>query len=385
MSFRLAAWLFIFCTFGLLTGCQGPAAAELNPIALANPPVASELDLEPAAAVTVRATISPTPPPPIINIQEPSPTAPAGFALPSEGDLATSTPLPTVTPLPTIAPTDIPEATPTLPPTFTPPSLPGTSPNDHYWLRRPIAEGGTVWTDKSYPYGSTRGGTLRPHHGVEFNVTMGTPVYASASGMVVVAGDDLATAFGPQTNFYGNLVVIQHETAYQGQAVYTLYGHLSELAVQVGQRVESQQFIGRSGSSGIADGPHLHFEVRIGRNNYASTRNPLLWLYPFSEHGTVAGRVLTQNGGLIEEVLVTATRIDARSTYKGTTTYGGTTVNADRGRSENFVLDDVKAGYYLIQTQIGDRRFKQEAWVYPLQTTFVEFVTDIAGESPPGQ
>ncbi|MCZ7673474.1 MAG: peptidoglycan DD-metalloendopeptidase family protein [Chloroflexi bacterium] len=92
----------------------------------------------------------------------------------------------------------------------------------------PIPEGGTVWTDKTYPYGSTRGGTLRPHHGVEFNVGKGTQILAAAGGTVVAAGEDNIIAYGPHTNFYGKLVIIELDVAYQGQPVYNLYGHLSE-------------------------------------------------------------------------------------------------------------------------------------------------------------
>ena len=341
-------------------------------IALAEAPVA---ELE--AAVTIHPSVTPPPPPPVVFVVEPTATPMAAFALPEESALATATRVPTATPIP--SPTPLP-ATSTPPPTFTPPSLPGTSPNEHYWLYRPIADGGAVWTDKTYPYGSTRGGTLRPHHGVEFNVPSGTPIYSSAAGTVVVAGNDSQTAFGPNTVFYGNLVVIEHESSYRGQPVFTLYGHLSEIGVSVGQKVSARQAIALSGASGIADGPHLHFEVRLGRNDYLSTRNPLLWLYPFTDHGTVAGRIARPNNSPLEELLVTATRLDARSTYKGTTTYGGNTVNGDNGWQENYVLDDLEAGYYLIQTTFGNKKYKQEVWVYELQTTIVDFEINVPNE-----
>jgi murein DD-endopeptidase MepM/ murein hydrolase activator NlpD len=81
----------------------------------------------------------------------------------------------------------------------------------------PCPRGGVVWTDKVYPYGGTRGGTLRPHHGVEFMVPNGTPMLAAASGTVVVAGNDSVEVYGPQTGFYGNLVVIELDSRYQGQ------------------------------------------------------------------------------------------------------------------------------------------------------------------------
>jgi murein DD-endopeptidase MepM/ murein hydrolase activator NlpD len=109
----------------------------------------------------------------------------------------------------TVEITGTPGPTPTAGPTFTPPPPPSDSP-DHLWFRRPVNEGVT-WTDKHYPYGSTRGGTLRTHHGVEFNVGYNTPIVAVAAGTVRVAGDDSTVAYGPHTNFYGNLVVIEHD------------------------------------------------------------------------------------------------------------------------------------------------------------------------------
>ena len=351
--------LTLLTLFLLVAACQ-PAAEQ--PVAAVSP-----TDPPPLASVTdVPSTTVPTLRPPVVQTVAPTLTEPSAFSLPDVEDLATATPLPTDTPTP------VPTGTPTPPPTFTPPSLPGTSPNEHYWLYRPVPDGGVIWTDKAYPYGSTRGGTLRPHHGVEFQVPSGTGIYAAATGTVVVAGNDLSTAFGEHTNFYGNLIVIEHETKYRDQPVFTLYAHLSEVSVVVGQRVEARQLIGLSGASGIADGPHLHFEVRIGRNAYGATRNPTLWLYPFKEHGTVVGRVTFPNGMLAEGAQVTATRVDAASAYKGTTTYIGRTVNADNGWDENFVLDDVKAGYYIIAVSDGSKRYKVEAWVYEYQTTFVE-------------
>jgi murein DD-endopeptidase MepM/ murein hydrolase activator NlpD len=281
---------------------------------------------------------------------------------------------PTLTPVPTNTPTAEPTepATPTPMPTFTPPALPNTSPNEHYWLRRPVAEGGVVWTNKNYPYGSTRGGTLRPHHGVEFDVSTGTEILAAASGTVVFAGADNATLLGETTNFYGNVVVIQLDSSLAGQPVFNLYGHLSEILVAVGQSIQAQEVIALSGSSGVADGPHLHFEVRIGTNSYDATLNPLLWLYPFPDRGVVAGRISWPNGTAAREVPVTLRRIDAPSPYSATTTYTGGTVNSDPLWKENFVLDDVTAGYYELTNGSGDDEIKVEFWVYPYQTSFIE-------------
>ena len=78
---------------------------------------------------------------------------------------------------------------------------------------------------------------------------MGSPVYAAASGRVIIAG-----GYGG----YGEAVVIDH-----GSGLSTLYGHNSSVSVSVGQNVKQGQVIASSGSTGISTGPHLHFEVRV--------------------------------------------------------------------------------------------------------------------------
>ena len=66
--------------------------------------------------------------------------------------------------------------------------------------------------------------------------------------------------FAGDNGIYGTLVMIDH-----GLGVTTLYGHLSSLAVAVGDRVEKGQTLGRSGATGLAGGDHLHFAVLVGR------------------------------------------------------------------------------------------------------------------------
>ena len=311
--------------------------------------------------------------PVVVYTMVPTDLPPPALAIPEATDEASkATATATPQPLPTATVT----ASPTLPPTFTPPALPLTLPDDHYWLRRPVGEGGVVWTDKAYPYGSTRGGALRTHHGVEFNVDRGAEILATASGTVVVAGDDLTTAHGPETNFYGRLVIIELDSRLDGQPVYTLYGHLSEVLVNVGQHVQAEEVIALSGATGVADGPHMHFEVRVGRNDYDSTRNPLLWLYPFPDRGTVVGRVVWPNGRLVSEAPVSLRRIDAPSRYAATTTYADDSVNPDPVWQENFALDDVDAGYYEVVVTQSEDKFTAEVWVFPYRTSFVEIVVD---------
>ena len=153
----------------------------------------------------------------------------------------------------------------------------------HFLLARPIAPPGNSLIDASYRYGSTQRGKRVLHHGVEMENDLGTPVLAAANGVVVVAGDDQETAYGPQTNFYGQLVILKHEFSGLAQPVFSLYGHLSQVSVRVGQTVKVGQIIGQVGMTGWAIGYHLHFEVRLGENRYENTRNPELWLQPATE------------------------------------------------------------------------------------------------------
>ena len=369
MITKIKVSLLLLCAAAMLLGCQPTqASSDTSGMVFAEPPATPE-----PTAVSALPAATQTPLPVVVYIVEPTPSEMPGLALPSEGELATATPIPTKTPIP---PTITPTPTNVPPATFTPPALPGTSSKEHYWFYRPIAEGDTNWTDKTYPYGSTRGGTLRPHVGVEFYVPGNTEVRAAGAGTVVVAGNDSSFAYGPQRDFYGNLIIIEHESRYNGKRVFTLYAHLNQINVVLGQKVQPRQVIALSGATGIADGSHLHFEVRVGNNDYESTRNPRLWLVPFQGYGTIAGMIRHKNGQPVQEVSVTAHRIDGNARYTNSTTYASGPINADDGWGENFVLDDVTAGFYEVVVSDGTKKYKQEVWVYPLNSSFVEITID---------
>ena len=95
-------------------------------------------------------------------------------------------------------------------------------------------------------------GYNRMHKGIDFAVPTGTPVMAAGGGTVTYAG---------WAGEYGNLVVVSHANGYS-----TAYGHLSRLAVKNGYRVRQGQLVAYSGSTGLATGPHLHYEIRVNNS-----------------------------------------------------------------------------------------------------------------------
>lgn len=90
------------------------------------------------------------------------------------------------------------------------------------------------------------------HTGVDISAQTGTPVRATADGIV---------SFASWSGRYGKLVIIDHENGIQ-----TYYAHLSRFDVITGQEIRRGDTIGRSGGTGRTTGPHLHYEVRIGGN-----------------------------------------------------------------------------------------------------------------------
>jgi murein DD-endopeptidase MepM/ murein hydrolase activator NlpD len=86
------------------------------------------------------------------------------------------------------------------------------------------------------------------HEGVDFSVPTGTDVYVTGDGVVVEAGRSKGG--------YGNVVIVDHGFGYK-----TMYAHLQEIGVRVGQRVTRGEIIAASGSTGKSTSPHLHYEV----------------------------------------------------------------------------------------------------------------------------
>ncbi|CAG0948259.1 murein DD-endopeptidase [Burkholderiales bacterium] len=123
--------------------------------------------------------------------------------------------------------------------------------------------------------------TWRAHKGVDYGAPTGTPIRATADGVVALAGS---------RGGYGNVVILRHGGGYS-----TLYGHLSRFArgVTTGARVRQGETIGYVGQTGWATGPHLHYEFRVGDEprNPQTIALPAADPVPAGERGAFAAAV----------------------------------------------------------------------------------------------
>lgn len=110
------------------------------------------------------------------------------------------------------------------------------------------------WQRVSQPFKADK------HKGIDLAAPNGTPVYAVADGVVVAAGNSPWDSKGS----YGYEVAISH-----GDGVYTNYAHLKKgsICVAVGAKVKAGQKIALSNNTGTSSGPHLHFELHLGKWN----------------------------------------------------------------------------------------------------------------------
>ena len=295
--------------------------------------------------------------------------------------IPTSTPVLTLTVTPLPAPSATASVTPA--PTATATQDCGADPvcslDGHFLFQRPIGSTSKQSIERSYPYGSTLGGMLEIHHGVEFYNAQGTPILAAADGKVVFAGNDKLTLLAWVTGYYGNVVVIEHHFPGFPQTVFTLYGHMYKVDVTVGQEVKAGQQIGQVGATGTARGSHLHFEVRVSNNDYQSNRNPELWLLPLPNTGVLAGRVETAQGELVkgtinlqrfENGVLNSLSVAAAETYAIQTH----PINSDDVYQENFAVGELPAGDYRLSLLYYGRLYEQVIKIEAGKLTLVKLV-----------
>jgi len=237
---------------------------------------------------------------------------------------------------------------------------------------RPIPSGDVNWAHPLYRYGNTYFGEESVHTGVDLGADRDAPVVAVADGEVVWAGYGLYTGTRDLSDPYGLAIAIRHDFGYRDQVLYTVYAHLGDVYVWMGQRVTAGEEIGVVGDTGHASGPHLHFEVRVGENRYYASRNPELWIVPPEGWGVLAGQILDTAGRPILDNEVTVRSLETGRRWEAWT-YADQTVNGDDVLAENVALADLPAGPYEITVVYYQRSRSASLWVSPGQTNFFVF------------
>lgn len=274
-------------------------------------------------------------------------------------------------------------------------------PRDHYWFARPVESNAINYGLFYYPYGSDGPENLwRVHHGLDMPNPVGESVRAAGPGTVIWAADGFRVeqadgSITETTYSYGNTVLIQHDFGYQGLPLYTLYAHLSAILVTRGQRVATGDIIGLVGDTGIVSGSHVHLEVRLGQNSWYAVRNPVLWIVPYSGHGTIVGRVYDPEGELLGDQDISIIDRQTGRVIQTTTSYVDTDTNNDFSSDivgddvwqENFAVGDIPEGRYTVVTRIDGTRVSRVVDVYEGTSAFVELALpeEATPQAPPEQ
>ncbi len=243
---------------------------------------------------------------------------------------------------------------------------------DHFYLSRPISVDSVNWPFPDYLYGYEDSETQNPHSGLDFDAPLRTPIMAAASGKVVFTGYGLALGKGNTNDPYGLAVVIRHDFSFYDYSILTVYAHMEKVNVEVGQKVNSGDEIGFVGLTGNTSGPHVHYEVRIEKNETYYVQNPFLWMAPPIDCGVFAGRFVDAYDKFItaREVWITSLATGKNWTVK---TYAAQDVPNDPYYRENVVLGDLPAGRYQVTYLNNYQYYKLEFTINPGMVTFIYF------------
>lgn len=250
----------------------------------------------------------------------------------------------------------------------------------HYWLSSPIWDGDGSSSD-GYRYGSNANGIRETHHGVEYEYAFGTDVHSAERGEVIFAGDDARSTIAWTPGFYGNVIILKHTFQSEPTTLFTLYGHLSEIKVAVGEHVSAGQIIGKIGASGTAIGSHLHFETRAAVNDFSHNQNPLLWVEPAKGTGVIAGRLINEDGEFINGELnvqrMTENGFDPRSvTTIQTYQQKYLPVGLDVYYGENFAVGNLAPGKYRLSGVFKNKVVEVIVEVKSKRLAYVNFIVE---------
>ncbi len=244
---------------------------------------------------------------------------------------------------------------------------------DHFFFARPIAADEVNWPEGNYRYGGIFFEDAI-HTGVDVDAAYGAPVIAAGPGKVIWAGYGLYSGiYATEDDPYGIAVAIKHDFGYEGNNLYTVYGHLARVDVVRGQHVETGQQLGLVGDTGFTTGPHLHLEVRMGENNFFTTYNPELWVAPPQGWGVLAARIMGTGGQLLHRTPLT---VQSKATGQRWVVYSYGShmgVNPDPYYRENLVMGDLPAGEYVLTISYLGHSFQQDIRINPGLVTFFTY------------
>ncbi len=247
-------------------------------------------------------------------------------------------------------------------------------PIDHFYFSYPISISEAGRRIPSSRYGKDqKAENGAGHTGIDIGLDTGTAILAAAEGKVIFSGYGLLTNFDNPEDPYGLAIVIRHDFGHEGQPLYSTYAHLSVSQVELGQRVERGEQIGRSGDTGFSSGPHIHFEVRLGENSLYHSRNPELWISPPEGAGVLVGQIYSTYGARLAEQPLKITNLATRRiqwVYSYATTLN---IVADEYYNENFVLGELPAGRYEIAAPYYIGTLRTEIEIIPGAISFFSF------------
>ena len=246
------------------------------------------------------------------------------------------------------------------------------APNDHFYFVRPIAANEKNAPLTSYSYGGMFFDDV-VHTGIDIPTDKGTPIVAAGSGTVIWADWGLFSGWDENKDDpYGQAVAIQHDFGYEGETLYTIYAHMSRIDVVRGQWVDTNKQLGLVGETGHTTGPHLHFEVRLGKNNFFDTYNPELWIAPPQGWGVLTGSVMANDGSPLRHYQLRVKSYESDRIQR-IRTYGPKIVNSDAYYQENLVLSDLPAGWYEVQIDYEDSEYRYQIQIFPGQLSYFTF------------
>jgi len=343
----------------LSSSCSSiPASNRTTPVAITTDDIKTATNVIPSKTVEI-----PSPEPTI-------PFATSQASIPSSEDQISQLNTPAPDPLrfsfPAAAP---PPVSAWRPPLYPTPWVPTDF--DHFYFSRPIAADEINWPLADYRYG----GVFIPevvHTGIDIPAGIGTQVLAAGSGRVNWTGYGLYRGVEDPTDPYGLAVVIKHDFGFQGETLFTVYGHLSQIDVTLGQQVQTGNLIGLVGQTGKVTGPHLHFEVRLGRNNFFRSRNPELWLAPPQGWGVLVARVMNTSGQPLQGQTISV-RSKEDNQHWSVNTYTQGAVVSDVYYQENMVLGDLPAGKYEVWIPFAGSTYNLDIEIKPGMISYFTF------------